>query len=150
MEGINKAEVYESDDYIETVTNYIIANHNRKTHNGTFTAMFCVSSVDMLIKYYDLLKEKKDEGKHNLNIATIFSYGANADDKTADGFIGEEDYNLAAEEGSVYKILPRRDKLDEYINDFNEIFNTRHSAKDGNAFLNYKKDISKKGKKPTN
>lgn len=144
VEGINKAEVYESDEYVETVTNYIIANHNRKTHNRTFTAMFCVSSVDMLIKYYDLLKEKKEEGKHNLNIATIFSYGANEEDKTADGFIGEEDYNLAAEEGSEYKILPRRDKLDEYINDFNEIFNTRHSAKDGNAFLNYKKDISKK------
>jgi len=144
VEGINKSEVYESDEYVETVTNYIIANHNRKTHNRTFTAMFCVSSVDMLIKYYDLLKEKKDEGKHNLNIATIFSYGANPDDKTADGFIAEEDYNLAAEEGSEYKILPRRDKLDEYINDFNELFNTRHSAKDGNAFLNYKKDISKK------
>ncbi|WP_298247335.1 type I restriction endonuclease subunit R [uncultured Christiangramia sp.] len=144
VEGINKAEVYESDEYVETVTNYIIANHNRKTHNRTFTAMFCVSSVDMLIKYYDLLKQKKEEGKHNLNIATIFSYGANEEDKTADGFIAEEDYNLAAEEGSEYKVLPRRDKLDLYINDFNEIFNTRHSAKDGNAFLNYKKDISKK------
>ena len=150
VEGINKAEVYESDEYVETVTNYIIANHNRKTHNRTFTAMFCVSSVDMLIKYYDLLKEKKEEGKHNLNIATIFSYGANEEDKTADGFIAEEDYNLAAEAGSEYKVLPRRDKLDEYINDFNEIFSTRHSAKDGNAFLNYKKDISKKGKKPPN
>lgn len=144
VEGINKAEVYESNEYVETVTNYIIANHNRKTHNRTFTAMFCVSSVDMLIKYYDLLKQRKEEGKHNLNIATIFSYGANEEDKTADGFIAEEDYNLAAEEGSEYKVMPRRDKLDEYINDFNEIFNTRHSAKDGNAFLNYKKDISKK------
>ena len=144
VEGINKAEVYESDDYVETVTNYIIANHNRKTHNRTFTAMFCVSNVDMLIQYYDLLKQKKEEGKHNLNIATIFSYGANEEDKTADGFIAEEDYNMVAEEGSEYKVLPRRDKLDEYINDFNEIFNTRHSAKDGNAFLNYKKDISKK------
>jgi len=144
VEGINKAEVYESDEYAETVTNYIIANHNRKTYNRTFTAMFCVSSVDMLIKYYDLLKEKKEEGKHNLNIATIFSYGANEEDKTGDGFIAEEDYNLAAEDGSEYRILPRRDKLDLYINDFNEIFNTRHSAKDGNAFLNYKKDISKK------
>mgnify|MGYP001228954328 CR=1 FL=1 len=36
VEGIDKKEVYESDEYIETVTNYILANHNRKTHNKTF------------------------------------------------------------------------------------------------------------------
>jgi len=42
--------------------------------------MFCVSSVDTLIKYYDLFK-KKD---HKLKIATIFSYGTNEDDKGAD------------------------------------------------------------------
>jgi len=52
--------------------------------------MFCTSSVATLIKYYDLFKQKKEEGKHNLNIATIFSYTANEDDADANGFLPEE------------------------------------------------------------
>jgi type I restriction enzyme R subunit len=39
-------------------------------------------------------KRKKQEGLHNLNIATIFSYGANEDDADANGFINfEEDFD---------------------------------------------------------
>lgn len=139
VEGINTQEVFESDNYINLITNYIIANHNRKTHNRTFTAMFCVSSVEILIKYYELFKAKKEAGEHNLNLATIFSYNANEEDKDADGNIAEEDVN---DDQPINK--HSRDKLDEYIADFNKTFKTRHSTKDGNAFLNYKKDISKK------
>ncbi|OUS10458.1 deoxyribonuclease HsdR [Nonlabens dokdonensis] len=146
---INTQEVYESDNYIEAVANYILANHNRKTHHRTFTAMFCVSSVDILIKYYDLLKAKKEAGVHNLKIATIFSYVANPDDADANGEIVEEDFpdlNIAAESSATYETIPRKDKLDLYINDFNEQFKTNHSARDGVTFLNYKKDISKRVK----
>ena len=143
VEGIDKKEVYESDEYIETVTNYILANHNRKTHNRTFTGMFCVSSVEVLVKYYDLFQQKRNNGEHNLRIATIFSYAPNEEDKNADGMIPEEDFRMAAEPQAAYKI-PHRDKLDHYIEDYNQLFNTKHSMKDGNAFLNYKKDISKR------
>ncbi|APG66459.1 deoxyribonuclease HsdR [Tenacibaculum todarodis] len=141
VEDINKQEVYESDDYLNTITNYIIANHNRKTHHRTFTAMFCVSSVDILIKYYDLLKAKKEAGEHLLNIATIFSYNVNEEDKDANGQIQEEDVN---DDKPVNK--HSRDKLDEFIADYNKQFGSKHSTKDGNAFLNYKKDISKRVK----
>ncbi|TXK79446.1 type I restriction endonuclease subunit R [Mesonia sp. K4-1] len=143
VEGIDKKEVYESEEYIETVTNYILANHNRKTHHKTFTAMFCVSNVEVLVKYFDLFKKKRDAGEHNLRIATIFSYAPNEEDKNADGLIVDEDFRIAAEPQTAYKI-PHRDKLDQYIEDYNQLFNTRHSRKDGNAFLNYKKDISKR------
>jgi type I restriction enzyme R subunit len=70
VEDIDTKELLESPDRLEKITKYIIENHNSKTHNKTFTAMFCVSSVDVLIKYYELFK------KHNTNlkIATIFSY----------------------------------------------------------------------------
>jgi len=149
VEDIDKQEVYESDDYLNTITNYIIANHNRKTHHRTFTAMFCVSSVDILIKYYELFKAKKEAGEHRLNIATIFSYAPNPEDKDATGEIPEEDFpNLprAAEPGEVYGTIPNKDKLDEYIADYNLQFGSKHSAKDGNTFLNYKKDISKRVK----
>jgi type I restriction enzyme R subunit len=149
VEDINTQEVYESDDYINTITNYILANHNRKTHHRTFTAMFCVSSVAVLIKYYDVLKAKKEAGEHRLNIATIFSYAANPEDADANGEITEEDfpsYNMAAEPSATYITIPRKDKLDDYIADYNQQFGTKHSAKDGVAFLNYKKDISKRVK----
>jgi type I restriction enzyme R subunit len=149
VEDINTQEVYESDDYINTITNYILANHNRKTHHRTFTALFCVSSVAVLIKYYDVLKAKKEAGEHLLNIATIFSYAPNPEDADANGEILEEDfpsYNMAAEPSATYITIPRKDKLDDYIADYNQQFGTKHSAKDGVAFLNYKKDISKRVK----
>lgn len=142
VEDINKQEVYESDDYINIITNYIIANHNRKTHHRAFTAMFCVSSVDVLIKYYELLKAKKEAGEHRLNIATIFSYNVNEPDKDADGQIHEED---VSNDKPVNK--HSRDKLDEFIADYNKQFESKHSAKNGKTFLNYKKDISKRVKK---
>ncbi|QXP74664.1 type I restriction endonuclease subunit R [Tenacibaculum sp. AHE15PA] len=149
VEDIDKQEVYESDDYLNAITNYIIANHNRKTHHRAFTAMFCVSSVDILIKYYELLKAKKEAGEHRLNIATIFSYAANPEDADANGEIVEEDFPdmmMAAEPTANYGSIPRKDKLDEYINDYNKQFGSKHSARDGNTFLNYKKDISKRVK----
>src|SRR5690606_29962418 len=92
VEDIDKQEVYESNEYIETITNYIIANHNSKTHSRTFTAMLCVSSVDILIKYYELFKAKKQAGEHKLNLATIFSYGAIEKGKEDNGFIPDEDF----------------------------------------------------------
>tara|TARA_R110002012_G_scaffold279098_1_gene467015 strand:+ start:14108 stop:16957 length:2850 start_codon:yes stop_codon:yes gene_type:complete len=149
VEDIDKQEVYESDDYINTITNYILANHNRKTHHRTFTAILCVSSVDILIKYYDLLKAKKEAGAHRLNIATIFSYAANPEDASANGEIPEEDFPevmMAAEPSAAYGKIPHKDKLDECIADYNKQFGSKHSAKDGNTFLNYKKDISKRVK----
>ena len=39
-----------------------------------------------LIKYYELFKKKKEAGEHDLKVATIFSYGANEDDKDAEEF----------------------------------------------------------------
>ena len=149
VEGIDKQEVYESEEYINTIVDYILANHNRKTHHRTFTAMLCLSSVDILIKYYELLKAKKVAGEHRLNIATIFSYAPNPEDASANGEIPEEDFpetNMAAEPSSNYGKIPNKDKLDEYIADYNLQFGAKHSAKDGNTFLNYKKDISKRVK----
>ena len=85
VEGIDTKELMESDVRLEKITDYIIAQHNRKTHSKAFTGMFCVSSVPALIKYYELFAQKKAEGKHNLKIATIFSYAANEEDPDADG-----------------------------------------------------------------
>ena len=72
---------------LEKIVNYIIGNHNRKTHSRNFTSIMCVSGIPTLTDYYDIFYKKKIEGKHNLKIATIFTYQANEDDKDATGFI---------------------------------------------------------------
>ncbi|NVP17325.1 type I restriction endonuclease subunit R [Candidatus Gracilibacteria bacterium] len=138
VEDIDTKELLESPDRLEKITKYIIDNHNSKTHNKSFTAMFCVSSVDTLIKYYELFKKQN----HNLKIATIFSYGVNEDDKDADGL--NDDVNLDIPENQVNK--HSREKLDEFISDYNKTFGTKFSTKDTGDFYNYYNDIAKKVK----
>lgn len=77
VEAIDEAEVMEAQQRLNNIVDYIIANHGRKTHNKSFTGMFCVSSVETLIKYYQLFHQKRQEGLHNLKVATIFSYVVN-------------------------------------------------------------------------
>lgn len=144
VEGIDTKELLESDDRLGKISDYLISLHNRKTHGKEFTAMFCVSSIETLTKYYDLLKARKEEGKHNLKIATVFSYGVNEEDKDATG-IYEEELPVAAEGFQKYNVHSR-EKLDAYIKDYNEMFGTKFSTKDSQSFYNYFNDISKKVK----
>ena len=144
VEGIDTKELFDSEIRLGKIADYVLKIHNRKTQGKTFTAMFCVSSIDTLIKYYDLLKVRKQEGAHNLKIATIFSYGVNEDDKDATG-IYEEEFTMAAEDSPQYNVHSR-EKLDEYIVDYNEMFGTKFSTRDSQSFYNYFNDISKKVK----
>ncbi|MHC5827021.1 MAG: type I restriction enzyme subunit R domain-containing protein, partial [Nostoc sp.] len=41
-----------------------------------------------------------------------------------------------------------RDKLNEFIADYNQMYQTQHSAKDSQAFYAYYKDIAKRMKEP--
>ncbi len=146
VEDIDTKELMESPKRLEKITDYIIANHNRKTHNRDFTAMFCVSSVETLIKYYDIFQRKKEEGKHNLRIVTIFSYATNEDDADANGFLPEE-LSVVEEPRALYGLQAHsREKLDEFIGHYNQMFETKFSTKDSESFYNYYNDISKKVK----
>jgi len=143
VEGIDMKEALESPKRLEKITDFVIANHNNKTHSGEFTSIFCVSSIDVLTKYYDIFKTKKDAGQHNLKIATIFSYGVNEEDKDADGLL-DADIDIA-ETGPVN--MHSRDKLDSYIADYNVMFGTSYSTKDSNSFYNYYRNIAKRVKR---
>lgn len=146
VEDIDTKELMEDETRLNKITDYIIANHNRKTHSREFTAMFCTSGVPTLIKYYDLFKQKKQEGKHNLNIATIFSYSANEDDADANGFIPDE-VSVVDEPQALYGLhVHSREKLDEYIEDYNKLFNVKFSTRDSEDFYKYYNDISQKVK----
>lgn len=147
VDSINTAEVMEAPQRLENVTDYIIANHERKTHSKQFTSIFAVQNVKTLIKYYELFKTKKEEGKHNIKVASIFSYQANENDEDANGFIPDEefmdDFSMAAEPQSLYKTAHTRDKLEGFIEDYNEMFRTNYST---NEFYSYYKDIGKRVK----
>lgn len=146
VEDINTKELMEDSRRLEKIADYIIAHHGRKTHSQNFTAMFCVDSVKSLTKYYDILKRKKEEGLHNLKIATIFSYTANEDDADANGFLPEE-VSVVEEPKALYGLnVHTREKLDEYIEDYNKLFDTKFSTRDSESFYNYYNDISKKVK----
>ena len=150
VEDIDTKELMEDSKRLEKIADYILANHNRKTHNRDFTAMFCVNSIPTLIKYYEILQRKKGEGKHNLKIATIFSYGSNEDDLDANGMYDFDkdfdrvDLNVVAEPTVEYSHT--REKLDEFISHYNQMFETKFSTKDSESFYNYYNDISKKVK----
>jgi len=140
VEAIDTAEVMEAPERLNNITDYIIANHHRKTHAREFTAIFCVSKVKTLMAYYDLLKEKKNAKKHNLRVGTIFSYQANEEDSDANGFIEPEIPN-GSSDAPVNK--HSREKLDDYINDYNSMFSTNYST---DNFYSYYKDIGKRAK----
>ncbi|MBU2921501.1 type I restriction endonuclease subunit R [Winogradskyella psychrotolerans] len=146
VEDIDRKELMESPKRLEKIADYIIANHNRKTHNKEFTGMFCVGSTDMLVNYYDILQRKKEAGEHNLKIATIFSYVANEEDADANGYIPEE-VSVVEETPALYGLnVHKRDKLESYIGHYNEMFGANFSTKDSQSFYNYYNDISKKVK----
>lgn len=118
VEDIDRKELMESEDRLEKIVNYIIANHDRKTYNREFNAIFAVSSIEVLTKYYEIFARKV----HDLNIAAIFSFDANEDIK------GDEH---------------SRDKLERYIHDYNEMFGTNYST---DTFNEYYVDVSKRSK----
>lgn len=148
VEDIDTSELLESEDRLNKIADYVVANHNRKTHNKTFTAMMAISNVKTLIKYYELFKAKKQAGEHHLKIATIFSYGTNEDDADASGFLNFDDDAPDGETASAIAAENQhtRDKLEEFIADYNETHSTKFTTKDSQSFYNYYNDIARRVK----
>jgi type I restriction enzyme R subunit len=142
VEAIDTQELMESEQRVEKIAKYIIQQHPIKTHNKEFTAMFCVSNVEMLIKYMETFRRLQEEEKNNLKIATIFSYGAN--DEMIESEYDEKDFNEVAEDRPEYNAFHKRDKLEEYIQNYNKLFNTPYTTKDSKSFYNYYHDIARR------
>lgn len=100
-----------------------------------FNSIFAVQSIDMAKKYYlEFKKQLRDlPSDKQLNIATIFSYGAN--DEDLDGMIDENSEDTSGLDVSS------RDFLDSAIVDYNEMFGTSYDTS-SNKFQNYYKDLS--------
>ncbi len=117
VEGIDTEEVFMADDRITLIANDIIKHHNIKTRDKKYNALFTVSSIPQLVKYYDTFKTIN----HDLKIGAIFTYGANED---LDGDVEHS-----------------RESLDRIISDYNKMYNTNFSS---NNFDGYFRDICKK------
>jgi type I restriction enzyme R subunit len=151
VEDIDTSELLESPERLGKIADYVIANHSRKTHNKSFTSLFCAGNIKTLIQYYDIFQAKKDAGEHQLKIATIFSYGVNEDDPDANGsYILEEpsigDFTAPPADTLSAVSSHSRDKLEEFIGDYNQIFGTRFTTKDSQSFYNYYNDIARRVK----
>lgn len=140
VEAIDTAEAMEAPERLNNIADYIIKHHNDKTHNREFTAIFCVSNVKTLIKYYNLFKQKKEAGEHTLNVATIFSYNAN--EESDDNGTLEADVTPGGTGEAVD--AHSREHLDSFMDDYNAMFSTNYSTHD---FYGYYKDIGKRVKK---
>ncbi len=121
-DAIDVGELYLHDERMSLIANHIVQNHKSKTRNGQYTAIFAVSSIEALIKYYDIFGKIK----HDLNISGIFSFGKNEESE------GKDEHS--------------RDALERIIRNYNEMYNTNFST---DTFSAYHKDISDrvKGKK---
>lgn len=127
--SIDTQEAYVDDKRMNIIADYVLDNFNRSTYDAEYNAIFAVASVPMLIKYYEILKKKNKD----LKIATIFTYAQNPDTEDEltglnQGFATEETY---------------RDKLDEFMDDYNQQFGTDY---DTDHFNLYYDDISKRMK----
>lgn len=146
VEDIDTEELLDSEDRLRKITRYILTHHDAKTQNKQFTAMFCVSSVKTLIKYYDLFKEEQAKLGTDLKIATIFSYAANEENPYSDslnmGAIPDEELEVDSQKMSPFS----RDRLEEFIGDYNTLFGTSYTTKDSDSFYNYYKNISDRTK----
>ncbi len=119
VKAIDKKEAFMDDERISQIAQDIIRNHNKKTKDRQYTAIFAVESIEMLVKYYDKFKELD----HNLKITGIFSYGANEDAE------GKDEHS--------------RDSLERIIKDYNGMFDTKYST---DTFQGYFANVSKKVK----
>lgn len=144
----NNKAVLESPERIGTIVEKIIDLHDRKTHGRDFTAILACSSVSASMTYYDLFKKHKNDSWHTLRIATIFSLQANEwafDENNENGDNGDlpDDVDITAE-GNID--VTRRDKLNEYIKDYNEMFWSNFTANNSDGLYSYFKDIQDKVK----
>lgn len=114
-------EFYANPDRISLIVDWIINNHDRKTKNKKFSAIFCVSNVENLITYYETFKRKQRQGLHNMRVAAIFPPRDNEADEDANGLIGDPDFNIQTDSSSRSH---SRDKLNEFIADYNRMYQT--------------------------
>ncbi|MCB0273138.1 MAG: type I restriction endonuclease subunit R, partial [Bdellovibrionales bacterium] len=130
IKGIHKREIFESEDRIEKIAKYVVQDWKKKTKKGTFNALFAISSIDALKKYYTYINQCKPEG---MTVATVFTFDPNEEKDWLDADIyGDQEYP---------DVQFSRDFLEGCIADYNLQFGTNF---DTTTFDQYYKDLQKR------
>ncbi|GAA9749316.1 type I restriction endonuclease subunit R [Helicobacter pylori] len=117
---------------IKEIAKCIVERFNQTTKNKKFNSILACSGIEALKKYYQAFKEEK----HDLKIATIFSYSANEEIEAL------EDEN---NESAAGLDKSSRDFLEGAIADYNGMFKTSFDTSD-QKFQSYYKGLSQKMK----
>ena len=134
---------------VREVTQYVLDHFDQKTkRNQTyaladrrvagFNALFATASITAAKVYYNMFGRLQEDlpQAQQLKVALIFSYAANeAQDETAAGLLGEEEFETHALDASS------RDFLEDAIQDYNTMFGTSFDTS-AEKFANYYKDLS--------
>ncbi len=107
-------------------------------HLRGFNSIFAVSSIDVAKLYYlELMKQMEAlPPDKRLNVATIYSYGANEDADDYTGLLDDEN-----SENTDRLDVSSRDFLERAIKDYNNTFGTQYDTS-ADKFQSYYKDVS--------
>jgi type I restriction enzyme R subunit len=131
VQGIDIAELMNSDERMEKIKQYVIDRHGIYTRMTEYTSVFACSSIDNLCKYYEMFRADEQRQKMGLKIAAVFSFGANDEFKDDDG------------SGNARQ---NSERLDEYVKDYNKTFGTSFKLREQFGFDRYNRDVSKRVK----
>ena len=131
VQGIDIAELMNSDDRMEKIKRYVIDRHGIYSRTREYTSIFACSSIDNLCKYYEMFRADEQRQKMGFKIAAVFSFGANDEFKDDDG------------SGNARQ---NSERLDEYVKDYNKTFGTSFKLREQFGFDRYNRDVSKRVK----
>lgn len=143
-EQLNDKAFINAPQRVDKVVNDILALHPSKTFDREYTAMMCVSSVDLLRVYYESFRKLQADRpeEDRLKVATIFSSGP--DDSGE--FTGLEDTSVPSV-NSRNVDAGRMDFLKACVADYNSLYATSYDAADSKSFYEYYQDLSRRVKR---
>jgi type I restriction enzyme R subunit len=128
VEAIDQEELINAPERIKNITAHIFSNYAKITIGKKYNAIFAVSSIDLLMKYYNefAVQNAALPEEERLKVAAIFTYAPNSIDTEETGVnekIGQEnlqkvmdDYSKAV--GKNYSISNSAEYFEDVRDDF--------------------------------
>lgn len=130
VEEIDKEELISAPERVSNITRHILENFHNITCQRKYNAIFAVSSIPLLIQYYEELKKQiaAMPEEDRLRIATIYTYAPNdidteevgADQKIAQQSLQEAMDDYSATRGKAYSISNSAEYFEDVRQDFRD------------------------------
>lgn len=131
VEAIDQDELVNAPERISNIVRHVLENYSKVTVNRKYNALFAVSSIDLLMRYYKEFKKQIGElpEEERIKITAIFTYAPNSIDTEevgADSKIGQQNLQEVMDDYSV--IADKHYSINnaaEYFEDVREDFRQR-------------------------